>query len=76
MLSSLNSCRANSSFRKHHVQVAQCIQNKHFWLKLKHALRLLQPFDDLTHQIEADRPALGRVFEGLMQLDTHVRKTV
>jgi hAT family C-terminal dimerisation region len=43
---------------------------------LKHAIQLLQPFNDFIHQIEADRPALGRVFEGLMQLDAHVKAAV
>jgi hypothetical protein len=43
---------------------------------LQHVINLLQPFSDFIHQIEADRPALGRCYAGLMKLDEHVRNTV
>ena len=44
-----------------------------FWADLRRAVQLLQPFSDMIHQIEADRPALGRCFTGLLALDKHVR---
>jgi hypothetical protein len=47
-----------------------------FWVNLQHVINLLQPFSDFIHQIEADRPALGRCYAGLMKLDEHVRNTV
>jgi hypothetical protein len=50
--------------------------NATFWKHLNHAIDFLQPFNDYIHQIEADRPALGRVYEGLMQLDAHVARTM
>lgn len=43
-----------------------------FWADLKLAVELLQPFCDMLHQIEGDRPALGRCFVGLRDLDSHV----
>jgi hypothetical protein len=75
MLSLLTSCQGNSSYRKHYDQIARYVQNEHLRARLKHALQLLQPFNDFIHQIEADHPALGRVCKGLVQLDTHVRST-
>ena len=45
-------------------------------LNLHLAVELLQPFCDMIHQIEGDRPALGRCFVGLRDLDLHVKACV
>jgi hypothetical protein len=52
------------------------VQDAEFWVIMWHARAFLQPFSDVIHQVEADRPALSRCFDGLMQLDKHVRATV
>jgi hypothetical protein len=36
----------------------------------------LKPFSDFKHQIEADRPALARTYQGLMALDMHVKSSL
>jgi hypothetical protein len=58
------------------LQVAELVLDAEFWAQLSHATAFLQPFSDMIHQVEADRPALGRCYAGLMQLDKHVRATV
>jgi hypothetical protein len=52
------------------------VEDSIFWSNLEHAITFLQPFSDFIHQIEADRPALGRCYEGLMVLDKHVRNAI
>jgi hypothetical protein len=37
---------------------------------------LLHLFNDYIHQMEADRPALGRVHKGLFQLGRHARSSL
>jgi hypothetical protein len=55
------------------VQVEQSVTDAVFWENLRHSIAFLQPFSDFVHQIEADCPSLGRSYEGIMQLDEHVR---
>jgi hypothetical protein len=57
-------------------EVKESIDQVTFWSHLKNANEFLQPFSDMIHQIEADRPALGRCYQGLMTLDAHVRNGV
>jgi hypothetical protein len=57
-------------------EVKESIDQVTFWSHLKNAIEFLQPFSDMIHQIEADRPALGRCYQGLMTLDAHVRNSV
>jgi hypothetical protein len=57
-------------------QVADIVQNAVFWDHLNTTTSFLQPFSDMIHQIEADRPALRRCYVGLMQLDKHVCTSV
>jgi hypothetical protein len=57
-------------------EVKESIDQVTFWSHLKNAIEFLQPFSDKIHQIEADRPALGRCYQGLMTLDAHVRNSV
>jgi hypothetical protein len=57
-------------------QVKEIVQDADFWFKLDYALNFLQPFSDLIHQIEADRPPLGRCFQAVLALDEHVRASV
>jgi hypothetical protein len=54
-------------------KVKYLVDYSEFWAQLNDAVRFLQPFSDFIHQIEADRPALGRCYHGLMLLDAHVR---
>jgi hypothetical protein len=49
------------------------LANETLWVQIEASCRFLQPFSDLIHQIEADRPALGRCYEGLCMLDSHVK---
>jgi hypothetical protein len=58
------------------LQVAELVLDAEFWVQLSHATAFLQPFPDMIHQVEAERPELGRCYAGLMQLDKHVRATV
>jgi hypothetical protein len=58
------------------AEVKESIERVTFWLHLRNALEFLQLFSDMIHQIEADRPALGRCYQGLMKLDAHVRNSV
>jgi hypothetical protein len=58
------------------LQVKKIVEDSIFWSNLEHAITFLQPFSDFIHQIEADRPALGRCYEGLMVLDKHVRNAI
>jgi hypothetical protein len=58
------------------VQVRSIIEVNQFWLNLQTSLAFLQPFSDFIHQIEADRPGLGRCYEGLMTIDKHVRQSM
>jgi hypothetical protein len=55
------------------VQVEQAVTDAVFWENVQHSISFLQPFCNLTHQIEANGQSLGRSYEGLMQLDEHVR---
>ena len=48
------------------------LANETLWVQIEASCRFLQPFSDLIHQIEADRPA-GRCYEGLCMLDSHVK---
>jgi hypothetical protein len=48
------------------------LANAKLWDQIESSIRFLQPFSDLIHQIESDLPALGRCFEGLCLLDSHV----
>jgi hypothetical protein len=48
------------------------LENAKLWTQIESSIRFLQPFSDLIHQIESDRPALGRCYEGLCMLDSHV----
>jgi hypothetical protein len=43
---------------------------------LQSSTAFLQPFSDFIHQIEADRRALGRCYEGLMTLANHIRQSM
>jgi hypothetical protein len=52
------------------------LQRADFWRLLKLAISFLQPFSDFIHQIEADRPALARTYDGLMTLDGHVKSSM
>jgi hypothetical protein len=54
-------------------EVQDVIQDCTFWSQLQLGISFLQPFSDFIHQIEADRPALGRCYQGLQQLDKHVQ---
>jgi hypothetical protein len=47
-----------------------------FWANPSRATVFLQPFHDYIHQMEADRPALGRVYKGLFWLNRHVRSSL
>jgi hypothetical protein len=64
------------------ADVKESIDQVTFWLHLKkspsgcNSIEFLQPFSDMIHQIEADRPALGHCYHGLMKLDAHVRSSV
>ena len=58
------------------MQAKEVLQRNDFWLLLQMACSFLQPFSDFIHQIEADKPALGRAYEGLMALDEHVKKSM
>jgi hypothetical protein len=57
-------------------QVKESIPDAGFWFKLDYAPNFLQPFSDLIHQIEADRPALGRCIQAVLALYDHVRASV
>jgi hypothetical protein len=52
------------------------LERADFWRLLSLAISFLQPFSDFIHQIEADRPALARTYEGLMTLDGHVKSSM
>jgi hypothetical protein len=54
-------------------EVQDVIQDYTFWSQLTLGISFLQPFSDFIHQIEADRPALGRCYQGLYHLDKHVQ---
>jgi hypothetical protein len=43
-----------------------------FWAPLQLTIKFLQPFSDLIHQIEADKPALGKCYAAIKLLDEHV----
>jgi hypothetical protein len=58
------------------MQVQEIVQDATFWQDLSTSIKFLKPFRDFIHQIEADRPALARVYDGLRQLDDHVRACV
>lgn len=58
------------------AQVKEIMSEPLFWAHLDAAISLLKPFSDFIHQIEADRPSLGRCYVGLMQLDAHVRASI
>jgi hypothetical protein len=53
--------------------VKEAIETKEFWVDLQAAITFLSPFSDFIHQIEADRPALGRCYEGILIIDDHIR---
>jgi hypothetical protein len=53
--------------------VKEAIETKEFWAHLEAAITFLSPFSDLNHQIDADRPALGRCYEGILIIDKHIR---
>jgi hypothetical protein len=57
-------------------KVGELFSSCTFWDNLRRATAFLQPFNDYIHQIEADRPALARVYQGLVQLDRHVRSSL
>jgi hypothetical protein len=57
-------------------KVGELFSSCTFWTNLGRATAFLQPFNDYIHQMEADRPALGRVYQGLVQLDRHVRSSL
>jgi hypothetical protein len=48
------------------------LENAKLWTQIESSIRFLQPFSELMHQIESHRPALGRCYEGLCMLDSHV----
>ena len=54
----------------------EVVEHSTFWDELKMAIDSLQPFSDYIHQVESDRPALGRCYQGLSALDKHVRACV
>ena len=55
------------------VQVKRAVEMPSFWTQLAAAIKFLKPFADFIHQIEADRPAFGRCYEGIHLLDAHIR---
>jgi hypothetical protein len=60
-------------------QVREIVDSQSFWSYLQLSIDFLRPFSDFIHQIEADRPdrpALGRCYAGLMELEKHVRKSM
>jgi hypothetical protein len=58
------------------TEVRQAMSSPMFWTLLADAITFLAPFSDFIHQIEADRPSLARCYDGLDQLDKHVRACV
>jgi hypothetical protein len=63
----------NQIFNAVYVQVKAVLEDCMFWHYLSSGTSFLTPFGDLIHQIEADRPALTRCYDGLIALDRHIR---
>jgi hypothetical protein len=57
-------------------KVREIVELESFWQELTYAIEFLQPFSDMIYQIEADRPALGRCYQGLQAIDCHVHACV
>jgi hypothetical protein len=67
--------RSKSKTQMRSVQVGGYVSSAAFWRNVKDAIAFYQPFSDFIHQIEADRPALARVQNGIMMLQKHVEAT-
>jgi hypothetical protein len=57
-------------------KVREIVELESFWQELTYEIEFLQPLSDMIHQIEADKPALGRCYQGLQAIDCHVRACV
>jgi hypothetical protein len=58
------------------VQVKGVLEDGLFWNYLSTGISFLSPFGDFIYQIEADRPALARCYDGLIALDMYIRTCV
>lgn len=56
--------------------VRNIISSTEFWERMSMLTRLLQPFADAIHQVEADRPLLAHCHVVLLELQSHVQKWI